>query len=212
MPVHRIDCWITLGSTYSYLTVMRLSELESSAEVAVQLRPFDLGAIFKELGYFPFPPNSPKTAYMWEDLQRRADMYRIPINLPVPYPSKNSARANRIALIGMREGWGRDFVLQSYREWFQNGLEPGSDVNLASSLKAPGRDRDRVVALAEGNEGQTWLRQETDKARALGIFGAPTFVVGQKLFWGDDRLEDAISWVHTGRVDRFAALTRGRSA
>src|SRR6185437_15109581 len=114
MAAHQIDCWITLGSTYSYLTVMRLAKLESSADIAVQFRPFNLGAIFKDLGYFPFPPNSPKTAYMWQDLQRRADMYGIPINLPVPYPAKNSALANSVALVGMREGWGRDFIVRSY--------------------------------------------------------------------------------------------------
>jgi 2-hydroxychromene-2-carboxylate isomerase len=202
MAARQIDCWITLGSTYSYLTVMRAPELERDAGIAIRFRPFNLGAIFKDLGYFPFPPNSPKTAYMWQDLQRRADMYGIPINLPVPYPAKNPALANAIALIGMREGWGRGFIARSYREWFQNGLEPGSDLNLAASLEGSAQDPDRLVALAAGEQGQSWLKQETDAARALGIFGSPTFSVGDHLFWGDDRLEDAVSWAQRARVER----------
>jgi 2-hydroxychromene-2-carboxylate isomerase len=208
MTVHQIDCWITLGSTYSYLTVIRLPEVERSAEIAIQFRPFNLGAIFKDLGCFPFPPKSPKTAYMWQDMQRRADMYGISINLPVPYPAKNSALANTVALIGMREGWGRDFIVSSYREWFENGLEPGSDLNLAASLKAAGQDADRLIALAAGDQGQSWLKQETDVARALGVFGSPTFTVGEQLFWGDDRLEDAASWARLARVERPEVLSR----
>jgi len=202
MVMRQIDCWVTLGSTYSYLTVMRLPQIEADANLLIRFRPFNLGAIFKELGYFPFPPNSPKTAYMWQDLRRRAEMYGIPVNLPLPYPAKNSALANAVALLGMQEGWGRDFISRSYLEWFQNGLEPGGDPNLTESLRSVGQSPERVVAFAAGDLGQSSLQQETDEARALGVFGSPTFVVGDQLFWGDDRLEDAVHWALLGRVER----------
>jgi len=197
-----IDCWITLGSTYSYLTVMRLPEVQKRSGVKVRFRPFHLGLLFKEMGYFPFPPNSPKTAYMWQDLQRRADMYGIPVRLPAPYPAKQPFVANRIAIFGLREGWGEAFIDASYRHWFQMGQEPGSDPNLSESLREVGQDPQRVIAAANGEEIEQALLAETDTARSLGVFGSPTFVVDGQRFWGDDRLDDAISWAQHGRVQR----------
>jgi len=195
-----IDCWITLGSTYTYLTVMRLPEITQSTGITIRFRPMDLRLLFKEMGYFPFPLDAPKTAYMWQDLRRRAGKYDIPISLPVPYPAATPNVANRVAILGLREGWGEEFIRASYRHWFQQGQEPGSDPNLSESLREIGQDPQRVMSLAEGEEIEREFSSETDVARSLGVFGSPTFVVGDQLFWGDDRLEDAISWAREGRV------------
>lgn len=195
-----IDCWITLGSTYTYLTVMRLPEVTQPAGVTMRYRPFDLRRLFKERDYFPFPPESPKTLYMWQDLRRRADMYGIPIQLPVPYPAKDTGPANRVAIIGLQEGWGEEFIGASYRHWFQQGQEPGSDPNLSESLREIGQDPQRVLSLAASDETEQKYSSETDVARSLGVFGSPTLAVGDQLFWGDDRLEDAVSWAREGRV------------
>lgn len=197
-----IDCWITLGSTYSYLTVMRLPEVSKRSGVSVRFRPFNLRKLFDERNYFPFPENSPKTEYMWKDLRRRADMYGIRVGDEVPYPAKGSRVATRIALVGLQEGWGDDFIRASYRAWFQDGLEMGSDSNLAKSLGEVGQDVQRVTELAASSEIEKQFENETDEARSLGVFGAPTFAVGDQLFWGDDRLEDAISWALHGHVRR----------
>ncbi len=200
-----IDCWITLGSTYSYLTVMRLPEVSKRNGVAVRFRPFNLRRLFDERNYFPFPEGSPKTEYMWKDLRRRADMYGIPVADDVPYPAKGSRVATRVALLGLQEGWGDDFIRAAYRAWFQDGLETGSDENLAKSLGEVGQDVQRVTELAASSEIEKEFENATDEARSLGIFGSPTFVVGDQLFWGDDRLEDAISWARHGRVRRDPA-------
>jgi 2-hydroxychromene-2-carboxylate isomerase len=197
-----IDCWITLGSTYSYLTVMRLPEITNRSGVSVRFRPFHLGMLFKEMGYFPFPANSPKTAYMWQDLQRRADLYEIPIRLPAPYPAKQPFVANRVAILGLREGWGEEFIRTSYRRWFQEGQEPGDDPNLTEGLMEIGQDPQRVMSLANGEDIERALISETNEARSLGVFGSPTFVVGDQIFWGDDRLEDAVNWKLFGHVRR----------
>jgi 2-hydroxychromene-2-carboxylate isomerase len=195
-----IDCWITLGSTYTYLTVMRLPQAMQLAGATIRFRPFDLKRLFKEMDFFPFPPDAPKTRYMWQDLRRRAEKYNIPIQLPVPYPATNSGLANRVAIVGLQEGWGEDFIKASYRHWFQQGQEPGSDPNLSESLREIGQDPQRVLSLADRDEIAREFSSETDVARSLGVFGSPTFVVGDQLFWGDDRLEDAISWARHGRV------------
>src|SRR5581483_1875661 len=197
-----IDCWITLGSTYSYLTVMRVPDVTWASGVRVRFRPFHLLQIFKETNYFPFPPDAPKTRYMWQDLARRAALYGIQLKLPVAYPASQSIVANRIALLGLREGWGYDFMRAAYRNWFVAGKETGSEPNISDSLREIGQDPVRVLKVANGPEIDGALMAETRAAKAAGIFGSPTFSVGNELFWGDDRLEDAICWAKTGTLAR----------
>ncbi len=74
----------------------------------------------------------------------------------------------------------------------------GSEANLTDSLMEIGQSPDRIIALA--NAAEAGYRAATDESRSLGIFGSPTFMAGNELFWGDDRLEDAISWHQTGVV------------
>jgi 2-hydroxychromene-2-carboxylate isomerase len=118
----------------------------------------------------------------------------------VPYPTKQSVVANLVATVSMREGWGADFVRAAYRRWFQRGEETGSEPNLSESLHDIGQEPKRALALANSENTKATLVAETDAARELGIFGSPTFTVGRELFWGDDRLADAISWCRFGRV------------
>ncbi len=197
-----IDFWFTMGSTYSYLSVMRLPDIERSHGIRVRWRPFHLLIILQEMNHIPFADKPAKAAYMWRDIERRAAMYGIPASLPAPYPVKNSMRANLVAIVGLQKGWGVDFVRAAYRRWFQLGQETGSEPNLADSLRDIGQDPPAVLASADSEPAKAALLAETGLARELGIFGSPTFVVGRELFWGDDRLEDAISWSRAGRVER----------
>jgi 2-hydroxychromene-2-carboxylate isomerase len=202
MATPQIDFWFTMGSTYSYLSVSRLAEVERSSGIAFRWRPFHLLVILQEMKHVPFADKPAKSAYMWRDIARRAAMYGIPAQLPAPYPANHSVMANQVAIVGMGEGWGADFVRAAYGRWFQHGQETGSEPNLSASLRDIGQDPARVLALAEAADTKAALAAETDAARALGIFGSPNFVVGGELFWGDDRLEDAISWCRHGCVRR----------
>jgi 2-hydroxychromene-2-carboxylate isomerase len=156
---------------------MRLGAIEASAGVSFRWRPFNLRSIFDGTNYLPFPAGSPKTAYMWRDIERRAASYDIPIRVPAPYPAKNSALTNRMALVGSQEGWIKDFALAAYRRWFQLGEESGTEDHVASSLRDIGQDPQRVIDLAHGEHIQQLWDSETDRARELGVFGSPTFVV-----------------------------------
>jgi 2-hydroxychromene-2-carboxylate isomerase len=193
-----IDFWFTMGSTYSYLSVMRLADVERSTGITFRWRPFHLLLILQEMKHIPFADKPAKSRYMWRDIERRAAMHGLPAKLPAPYPAKQSVTANLVAIVGMREGWGADFVRAAYRRWFQAGEETGSEANLSSSLRDIGQDPARVRALASSAAANETMLAETDVARALGIFGSPTFTVGDELFWGDDRLEDAIGWYRDG--------------
>lgn len=200
MAPDHIDFWLTLGSTYSYLSVMRLPELERSAGIRFRWRPFHLLVILQEMNHVPFADKPAKSAYMWRDIERRAAMYGMPVKVPAPYPAKASITANLVATVGMREGWGSDFIRAAYRRWFVLGEETGSEPNLSESLREIGQDPAAALATADSAETREALAAETAIAKDLGIFGSPTFVVGRELFWGDDRLEDAIGWHRHGKV------------
>jgi DSBA-like thioredoxin domain len=76
----------------------------------------------------------------------------------------------------------------------------GSEPNLSESLRDIGVEPQTALELATTVEAKTGLMEEAGRARELDIFGSPTFVVGRELFWGDGRLEDAISWYRYGSV------------
>jgi 2-hydroxychromene-2-carboxylate isomerase len=200
MAAPHIDFWFTMGSTYSYLSVSRLADVERSTGMTFRWRPFHLLIILQEMKHIPFADKPTKSAYMWRDIERRAAMYGIPMKLPVPYPARQSVVANLVAIVGMRENWGADFVRAAYRRWFQRGEETGSEPNVSESSRDIGQDPERVLTLANSDDTKAVLTAETDAARELGIFGSPTFIVGRELFWGDDRLADAINWCRFGRV------------
>jgi 2-hydroxychromene-2-carboxylate isomerase len=198
-----IDFWFAIGSTYTFLSVMRIDEVSRVTGVSFRWRPFSVRTLMREMDNIPFSTKPFKAAYMWRDIERRAQMYGLKPRVPAPYPLKEFDWANQVAVLGMQEGWGADYVRATYRRWFEDGEEPGMDPNLSASLKEVGEHPGRAIARAELlgpviNE----YRANTDEARALGIFGAPTFVVGQEFFWGDDRMEDAISWAQKGVLSR----------
>ncbi|MEQ6248949.1 DsbA family protein [Sulfitobacter sp. HNIBRBA3233] len=192
-----IDFWFSLGSTYTYLSVMRCSEVCSRNDLGMRWRPFQLKSILEELSGLPFKEGSPKTAYMWHDLARKSSKLGLEPNLPAPYPNMQAHLGNRIARIGLDHGWGVDFIQSYYRKWFETEHSGMEESDLVECLDDIGQDAASVMEIAKDPETVARLDAETDEARRLGIFGAPTFVVGEELFWGDDRLEDAIEFCTT---------------
>ncbi len=189
-----IDFWFFIGSTYTYLSVMRLPEVERATGVMFRWRPFSARRIMIEMDNIPFRTKPVKAAYMWRDVERRAALYGLPIRLPMPYPLAQPDVANRVAVLAATEGWVAEYARAAYRRWFLEGLEPGIDPNLGDSLRELGQDPARVMARAAADDIGEAYDAATNEARELGVFGSPTFVVGRELFWGDDRLDDAIAW------------------
>jgi len=189
------DFWFSIGSTYTYLTVHRLAGIENETGLEAAWRPFSVRAIMQEMNNVPFAGKPAKEKYMWRDFQRRAGRIGIDIELPIAYPLEHFDRANRVAILAAREGWCEDYVRAAYRYWMQQGLPAGGEENLGKSLADAGQSVQRVMDLAGSAEVEQEYLAATDAARALGIFGSPSFVVdGRELFWGDDRLEDAVEF------------------
>ncbi len=194
MPT-QVDFFFNFGSTYSYLSIMRLEEEAAKAGVAVRWRPFNVRKLFVEQANIPFPKEkAAKVAYMWRDIERRAARFGLEWNGVPPYPVDRSGLANRLGVIAGQEGWAPAFTRAAYRAWFLEHKDFGQPEVAASLLSGLGQDAQTLMSRADSEAGKSAFDAETDVARSLGIFGAPTFVVGKEIFWGHDRMEDAMDW------------------
>lgn len=196
-----IDFWFSIGSLYTYLSVMRIDRIEELDDVVIRWRPFNVRAIMIEMDNRP-TSKPVKAAYMWRDLERRAAKQHVDFHGRPPYPLKAFDLANRIAIVAAEEGWCDDYARATYARWFGLHEEAGSEPNVSKSLREIGQDPARVLAHARSDAVGRAYDAATDEARQLGVFGAPTFAVGGELFWGDDRLEDAVRWYKAGTLKR----------
>lgn len=194
-----LQFWFEFASTYSYPAAARVGALAAQAGVRVEWRPFLLGPIFKSQGWndSPFNLYPVKGRYMWRDLERLCAKYDIPFRKPTRFP-RNGLLAARVACVASQEPWCPDFVRAVYRANFAADREIGEVETIAALLDELGQPTHQVLAAAESAENKRRLREQSDASMALGIFGAPTFVVGNELFWGNDRLEDALQWCTRG--------------
>ena len=198
--MNKSEFWFSVGSTYSYLTVSRLPDIEASEGISFDWRPFSVREIMIEMRNIPFANKPVKAAYMWRDIKRRADKYGLHPVLPAPYPLEEFDLANRVAVLAREQGWCRDYVVETYRQWFEHGKAAGGADNLEATLGKLDRTVSEVIEQAQSDAIGRAYRDATQQARNRGIFGAPSFVIDGELFWGDDRLEDALSWLRTGQV------------
>lgn len=190
-----LDFFLEFASTYTYPAAMRLSARAAAAGVAVRWRPFLLGPIFKAQGFDTSPFNlfPVKGRYMWRDLDRICAELGLPFKKPEPFPQP-SLLASRVALVGLAEGWGEDFCRAVFTAEFGAGRQIGEEATMADLLRTLGQAPDAVLARARSDAIKTKLREETEEAARLGVFGAPSFLAGGELFWGNDRLDAALAW------------------
>ncbi|MBK9360472.1 MAG: 2-hydroxychromene-2-carboxylate isomerase [Rubrivivax sp.] len=189
-----LEFFFFIGSTYSHLSVHRAEALAREAGVALVWRPFSVRTLMREQNNIPFAGKPVKTAYMWRDLERRARRFGVPFDGIAPYPIDADERANRVATLAAMQGWCPDFTRAAYRAWFLDKQDPGRPEVLARILAGLGRDAAACLEAADGDAVRADYARQTDRARALGLFGSPSFVHGSEVFWGDDRLDDAIAW------------------
>ena len=198
-PTARLEFWYEFASTYSYLSAMRVETLAANAGAAVAWKPFLLGPIFHAQGWntSPFNLYPAKGKYMVRDVTRLATERGLPFKMPSPFP-QNGLQAARLALIGHTEGWGPDFTRAVYTAQFAEGAQISDRHALGAILHSLSLDAEALFARAGQQETKDRLRQQNEEAQELGIFGAPSFLVGTELFWGDDRLEQAVAKARSG--------------
>lgn len=189
--------WFDFASPYSFLSAMRVEDLATAAGVSVTWQPFLLGPIFAARGFrtSPFALDPVKGRAMWRDIERIASDRALAVRRPdpdAPFPQAAVAAA-RVALLALDSPRGPEFCRAVFCAQFQRGQDIASPAILADCLDRAGL-APTLASAAANAENRPRLRAATDRAAAAGIFGAPSFTFADELFWGDDRLEQALDW------------------
>ncbi len=191
----KLEFWFDFASTYSYLAALRIEKATKDGKIELAWKPFLLGPIFKLQGWgnSPFNVYPAKGRYMWRDMERLCLFYNIPFGKPTEFP-RNGLLAARIACRHSQEPWLPDFVRSVYIANFEKDLDISQPDVIQSCLSLSSSEAAMIISDANSIESKTLLKNNTDMAISLGIFGAPTFMAGNEMFWGADRLDAAIDW------------------
>ncbi len=191
-----IEFWYEFASPYSYIAAARIDRLVAGTPIRLDWRPFLLGPILAQRPHDPSPFQNPSPAqrrYRWRDVQRLCAAEGLPLRLPSTYP-RNGLLAARVALVAADEGWAPGFTRAVYRANFAEDCDIAARGVVEGIIAALDRDPALVLERALSPDNKNRLAARGEEAISRGIFGAPSFVVGDELFWGNDRLEQAIAW------------------
>jgi 2-hydroxychromene-2-carboxylate isomerase len=181
--------YFDLGSPYAYLAAARIDAL---FEAPVQWQPISLGALFKLTGRSSWSLGDARRRETgMAEVERRARAYGLaPLRWPDPWPG-NYLTAMRAAIYAQRAGRLREFADSAYAAGFQQGRDLSLAANVLAAACEAGLDEREVEQAVADPEIKLALREATDAAHAVGVYGVPTVAVGGELYWGDDRLQDA---------------------
>lgn len=192
-----IKFYYEFASPYSYISMMRIEELTAPHGIEIVYQPFLIGPLFKDVGWetSPFLIYEAKGKNFFRDIVREAEHYGLPpLQILDEFPQRG-LRAARVALLGLAEGWGVEFSKAVYRRQFQQGLPIVGESDVKLVMAEIGVENvSSVYDLAQGEENKTQLFEIVKEARDFGLYGAPSFVVGGELFWGNDRLTRAVDF------------------
>lgn len=181
--------YFDLGSPFAYLTAERIDQVVCEQ---VLWQPLSLGGLFKLTGRSSWAlGDAQQRSDGMAEVERRARQYGLaPVRWPDPWPG-NYLQAMRAATFAHNLGRAREFALTAFRVAFVEGLDLSVLQNVLGVGERLGIDPGRLGAAITDEQIKLQLRQSTERAHRLGVFGVPTFAVDGELFWGDDRLQDA---------------------
>jgi 2-hydroxychromene-2-carboxylate isomerase len=190
-----IEFWFDFASTYSYLSAMRIEPLATDAGFEVRWKPFLLGPIFASQGWngSPFNIYPAKGGYMWRDMERICADRGLDLVHPEPFP-QNSLYAARLALAAQGEPWHGELCRGIFIAEFVDGQNLAAPEVLAGIIEKLGAEPAQWAERMSAPGIKQALKDQVSEASRRGVFGAPSFFVGDELFWGDDRLNQALGW------------------
>ena len=187
-----IDYYASLNSPWTYMGSQRIEALAVKYNATLRIWPVDFGTIFAGSGGLPLPKRSPqRQAYRLQELARWKAELGLPFNIkPKHFPTSEALSSS--CVIALRETAGdapairlAQRVLKALWEEEQN---PGDEATLAALIGDCGLDAQAVIALGKEPRWAEMRERDTAAALARGVFGAPSYVIGEDIFWGQDRL------------------------
>jgi 2-hydroxychromene-2-carboxylate isomerase len=188
-----IDYYASLNSPWTHLGAARIEALAAKHGATMRIYPVDFGTVFAGSGGLPLPKRAPqRQAYRLMELRRWRDFLGVPITIePKFFPSSETLSAP--CVIALRETQGDAPAIRLahrvLKAVWQDELDPGNPATLSKLIEEVGLDADAVMKL--GAEPRWTERRNADTQAALtrGVFGAPSYVIGDEIFWGQDRLD-----------------------
>lgn len=193
MTPGRAVFYFDLGSPYAYLAAERVSALFSEAGLEQpEWQPVLLGGLFKRFGRDSWG-NGPGREEGIAEVERRAAAYGLaPLAWPDPWPG-NTLFAMRAATFAKQTGRTVSFALAAFRQAFAAGRDLSDPENVLIAGAATELHPRALLKATETQGVKQALHEATEGAAELGVVGVPSLVVGTEVFWGDDRLEEAVA-------------------
>jgi 2-hydroxychromene-2-carboxylate isomerase len=190
-----LQFWFEFASPYSYPAAMRIEAIAQVRHVDIEWNAFLLGPIFKAQGWddSPFNIYPAKGRYMWRDLERICGALALPFRRSSLFP-RNGALAARIVTRFNGAVWIPRFVIAVYQSNFVEDQDFGEAAVIADCLEQVWIECEPIISMATDVRSKTLFRAQIKRAMEQNIFGAPSFVSNGELFWGNDRLEQAVLW------------------
>ncbi len=192
MALH-VDYYASLNSPWTHLGAARIEAMCAQHGASLRIWPVDFGTIFANSGGLPLPKRSPqRQAYRMQELPRWRDFLGIPINLqPKHFPT--SEALSSACCIALRETMGDAPAIRLahrvLKAIWEEELNPADEAVLAKLIGECGLDAAQVMALGAEPRWTERKAADTQAALARGVFGAPSYVIGEGIFWGQDRLD-----------------------
>lgn len=184
----QLEFFFDYTSPYSYLANSRIPGIAKRSGAAVLYRPVLLGAVIVDSGNTPPPTVPARAAYMPADLRRWAARYEIPFAFNPHFPM-NGVRMLRAALAALEEGRFGELHEALFQAVWADRVNAADPEQLARVVTSVGMDAEALLSRIEEPEIKQRLKEDTAAAVARGLFGLPSFVVGDELFFGNDRLD-----------------------
>jgi 2-hydroxychromene-2-carboxylate isomerase len=209
MPPRTLDFWFDYSCPYAYLGATQVEALAARTGARLSYQPMLLGGVFRanDTPQKLFATLSPaKAAHNARDLERWAEVFGVPLRMPAGHPLRTVEALRATLAVGVDP----HVVHAFYRAYWVDGRGPSEEATLRDVLGAAGHDVDRVLAAIQLPAAKDDLRRRTDQAIALGIFGAPSWVVdGTRMYWGQDRIEMVERDLVAAGRDRLDAAAPG---
>lgn len=186
----QVEFFFDFGSPTTYLAYTQLPKIVAAREAGILWRPFLLGGMFKAINSASPVSIAPKGRWMFEDMGRWAKRYGVPFAMNPGFPVNTLVLMRGAAGLQLRRE--QDFpryVAAIFNAMWVKPRNLNEPAEVGSVLKDAGFDPQEMLALTAEQEVKDRLKENTDEAVARGAFGAPTFFVGQEMFFGQDRLE-----------------------
>lgn len=196
-----LEFWFEFASTYSYPAAHAVEAAAQARGVELKWRSFLLGPIFAAQGWndSPFNIYPAKGKYMWRDLARLCASQGLALKRPSQFP-RGSLLGARIACRFQDAPWVGEFVRRVYSANFADDLDIASPFVIGKILADMGQTPAPIMQAAQAQESKDAFRAQSDRAIALGIFGAPSYIADGEVFWGGDRLAQALDWAKGERT------------